>query len=85
MLSTTFTILKPTRFSNVAGESPSLLDHIWVNSVDNFTSGVACFDNTDHLPVLIFYPFSIPSDPNVEKIRISFRNKSISNKQFDNN
>ena len=50
-------ITKPTRFP--AGNSaiaPSLLDHIWVNRFNAFTSGIIVVDSTDHCPVFIKIP-----------------------------
>lgn len=48
-------ITKPTRFPSDINQQPSLLDHIWINSLSHFTSGILCSDVTDHCPTFISY------------------------------
>ena len=62
-------ITKATRFppGNAAG-SPSLLDHIWVNTIRTFSTGILNIDITDHC--LTFINFPIVSK--VHKIKLSF-------------
>ena len=65
-------INKPTRFSQNAVSS-SNLDHIWINSLSNYTSGIINIDISDHLPT--FYHSYLPYTNNDlnKKIRIEFR------------
>ena len=50
------TITKPTRFSNNQDYSSfSNLDHIWINEIKPFFSGVLCVDICDHTPSFIFF------------------------------
>ena len=66
-------ITKPTRFpSNSSTTSPSSLDHVWINNLVPFSSGIILFDTTDHCPNFIKFNFPIPSCPK-ESINISFR------------
>jgi len=65
------TITKPTRFpSSDSQVDPSLLDHIWFNGMVQYSSGIICFDVTDHFPV--FLSLSMPSKSD-SKIEVSFR------------
>lgn len=65
-------ILKPTRFSSVDHILPTCLDHIWINNLIPFSSGIISQDITDHLPN--FISFKSPSPPDVKNtIKISFR------------
>ena len=65
-------ILKPTRFSSVDRILPTCLDHIWVNNLTPFSSGIILHDVTDHAPN--FISFKPPSPPDVNtRIKISFR------------
>ena len=71
-------ISKPTRFSPTPGISPSLLDHIWVNSTDLFKSGIIPSDFTDHCPTFISIPlFSI--EPKEDLVKLTFRPYSDEN------
>ena len=49
------TITRPTRVTNV---SATLIDHIWTNDLNYFTSGIIYTSVSDHLPV--FSSFSSP-------------------------
>ena len=49
-------ISKPTRFSTNDSETPSLLDQIWTNFVDNVTTGILSIDITDHCPIFLYSP-----------------------------
>lgn len=44
-------ITKPTRFSDRQNDRPSLLDQIWTNSLNKYTSGIIQTDITDHCPI----------------------------------
>ena len=46
-------ITKPTHFSSVDGVAPTLLDHIFINRLFSYKSGIIDLDITDHLPVYI--------------------------------
>jgi hypothetical protein len=76
-------ITKPTRFPpNDQSCNPSLLDHIWSNSLCNYSSGILALDITDHCPTFVQIP--IPVNLN-EKIKLVFRSHSSVNvKQFIN-
>ena len=57
-------INKLTRFPTAIRESPSLLDHIWLNfSLNNF-SGVIVLDFTGHFPIFLSLPTESNSNPN---------------------
>jgi exonuclease III len=71
------TITKPTRFpSNEQLGVPSLLDHIWFNSLCSYNTGIFSIDITDHCPT--FIKIHIPIEPN-EKIKLTFRIHSPAN------
>ena len=63
---------KPTRFPTIPGHSPSLLDHFWVNKIDNYLSGVVSIDVSDHCPIFMKVPF-IRHENNNSRIKVSFR------------
>ena len=64
-------ITKPTRFpSDSSNIQPSLLDHIYVNSLEIYKSGIILYDQTDHCPV--FYQISF-QQLQKQKIKVSFR------------
>ena len=47
-------ITKATRFPNdLTRETPSNLDHIWLNKIVPFSAGILNIDFTDHCPVFI--------------------------------
>ena len=71
-------ISKATRFSPVAGEVPSLLDHIWINKLKSNVAGVLDIDITDHLPTFVRIYFNNVNSN--EKIRIQFRVINDANK-----
>ena len=67
----TQTICKPTRYppnDNIG--SPSILDHIWVNRIQNWKSGVILLDISDHCPNFLFLDAPTPLD---QKQKIEFR------------
>ena len=67
-------ITKPTRFPPAGSRGePSLLDHIWVNSLKEYSSGVLCVDVTDHCPVFVNVPI-VHKENN--KTKITFRTHS---------
>ena len=59
--------------------APSLLDHIWINAITNFNSGLIRSGITDHHTTFIHLPFNCRSD-NSEKIKLLFRDCSDENK-----
>lgn len=66
-------ITKPTRFpSNDNTTSPSSLDHVWINNLVPFSSGIILHDMTDHCPNFIKFNFPFPLCPD-EPINICFR------------
>jgi hypothetical protein len=71
------TITKPTRFpSNEQSGYPSLLDHIWFNSLCSYSTGIFSLDITDHCPT--FFQIYIPAELD-EKIKLTFRYHSPAN------
>ena len=70
-------ISKPTRFPPNLHEAPSLIDHIWINRLNSFKSGIISLDLTDHCPIFLLYP--IPNTCSNEKIEVQFRDFSDSN------
>ena len=79
-------ISKPTRFPNVNGQEPSLLDHFWINSLDmTYSSHILLNDMTDHCPIILDIPLNSPQHiRNNETIQIQFRCKNMANKiKFD--
>ena len=68
-------ISKPTRFPDTLNLSePSLLDHIYTNFNNNFTSGIMHYQISDHLP--IFLNISIPpKSRNFHKIEFRLLNE----------
>ena len=63
-------ITKATRFPSVNDNcSPSLLDHIWTNTLMRFSSGIITEDMTDHCPVFIGLPSNVNS---TDKIKLTF-------------
>ena len=73
-------ITKPTRFSPVSGEAPSLLDHIWINTFFNYECGIVELDITDHLPTFLNFSFEDVHLP--EKIEIKFRLVNLHSKNL---
>ena len=64
-------ITKPTRFPEGDGKGdPSLLDHIWVNTLSCFKSGILTVDITDHCPIFIQLPVSLKQKAG---IKLTFR------------
>ena len=69
-------ITKPTRFSPNDLNNSSLLDHIWINKLVNYSSGVILADVTDHCPSFISLPICTNSNSQkASKVRISFRDE----------
>ena len=56
----------------------SLLDHLWINNISNFNSGIIKSGVTDHHTTFIFLPFKCNTNTG-EKIKISFRDCSLEN------
>ena len=63
---------------SINNSAPSLLDHIWINNITNYNSATIMSGITDHYTTCISLPFkrTIHSE---EKIKISFRDCSITN------
>ena len=71
-------ISKATRFLPVQGETPSLLDHIWINKLKPNVAGILDIDVTDHLPTFVRIYFD---NVNLnDKIKIQFRITNDANK-----
>ena len=64
-------ITKPTRFSPVSNERPSLLDHIWINNFVPHKCGIIELDISDHLPT--FVHFLLKNENSQKKVKIKFR------------
>ena len=71
-------ISKPTRFSPVSHEAPSLLDHFWFNKFHSYKCGIIELDFTDHLPIFLRINFNVPNHQ--EKVKVQFRLVNESNK-----
>ena len=70
-------ISKPTRFSGNFSQTSTLIDHIWMNKLTNYTSGVILTDVSDHCPIFLMLPVNLPHS--VPKIRQEFRDESETN------
>ena len=79
-------ITKPTRFSPVPNSQPSLLDHIWINSLNyNFKCNIIILDLTDHCPIYMQLDINNLSRRNDEKFQITFRcHSSANHNKFEN-
>lgn len=67
-------ITKPTRFpAETLNQDPSLLDHIWLNCVQMYNSGIFLTDITDHCPTFVILPGLLHSD---SKVKMSFRSQN---------
>ena len=63
-------IHKPTRFSS-SNLDGSIIDHIWINEIGFYSSGIILHDMTDHLPT--FFQIEKTKPDSVSKVKISFR------------
>ena len=72
-------ITKATRFPQIEGETPSCLDHIWINKFIDLDTGIINIDVSDHLPT--FVNLKINFDQKDEKVKIQFRLVNDLNKQ----
>ena len=73
----------PTVFHTNERLEPSLLDHIWTNKPFVLDSGIIATDFTDHCPVFLRIPINETSrQSDSDRVRITFRDKSESNKQI---
>ena len=77
-------ITKPTRYPPDDNHSPTLIDHIWLNSLNIINSGVVHLDLLDHIPTYVQLPLPI-SSKNDEYVSISFRINSEENRQIFRN
>ena len=51
-------ITKPTRLAKISYKRPTLIDHVYTNSLNaNIKSSVCLFDISDHLPIFCHLPF----------------------------
>ena len=76
------TVTKATRFPLVSPQTPSLIDHIWLNDLRfEFTCGIIMTDITDHLPIYLKLKTRAPSQNSTEKVKISFRLKTPETQQ----
>ena len=75
-------ITKPTRFSPNDACMPTILDQIWLNSLNITKSGIISYDNTDHCPTFLQLPILNQNNPNKnESIKIKFRLNNESTRQ----
>ena len=65
----------------IGHSNSSLIDHVWLNSLCNYSSGVIKTGITDHHTTFIDLPF-ISHKSNSKKIEIKFRDCSTSNQQL---
>ena len=64
-------ITVPTRFPSNDSSSPTILDHVWVSFLDEYTSGVIKIDLTDHCPTFLYFQ---QGNNNInDKRKITFR------------
>ena len=69
---------------STSNSAPSLLDHIWINNVVNYNSGIIKTGVSDHYTTFIMLPFKHKTI-NCKKIKISFRDCSECNQAvFEN-
>ena len=71
-------ISRPTRFpDNSALSDPSLLDHVFVNFIRKFKTGILHYPFSDHLPVYIHIPLpvKVPTIQTVEYREFNEQNK----------
>ena len=74
-------ITKPTRFSPVPNSQPSLIDHIWINTLNyNFKCNIIIHDLTDHCPIYMQLDINSFSRNSEEKIKITFRSNTSANR-----
>ena len=78
-------ITKPTRYSEIVGQLPTLLDHIWYNNLDVCSSGVVSYTGTDHRPTFLLIPLFSHDYNKHELTKITFRvNNSLNRENFKN-
>ena len=66
-------ITQPTRFSPIPGIQPTLLDQIWMNFREQYSSGILFVDLSDHCPIFLHLPCMSPDTTNNVKRKIQFR------------
>ena len=71
-------ITKATRFPQIEGETPSCLDHIWINKFFDLDTGIIDIDISDHLPTFLNLKLDSPNED--EKVKIEFRLINETNK-----
>ena len=77
-------ISEPTRFSEIENHSPSLIDHIWLNTLDVVNYGLVSYDALDHIPTFLQFPFITSTNSitdNDENIKITFRLNNDHNRE----
>ena len=72
-------ITKPTRFPPLQSQMPSLLDHVWLNKLTNFKSGILMLDFTDHCPIYCDIFIAKKTQQVDKKIKIEFRSMNEAN------
>ena len=71
-------ITKPTRFPpNNSLIEPTLLDHMWFNCLDIYSSGIFLFDMTDHCPVFSCFSHGASDEPKFVKVRFRLLNDEL--------
>ena len=80
-------INQPTRFPSNDIGCPTLLDLMWINSLNLFNSGIVMFDILDHLPTFLQVPFSTGNHScDSGPIKVTFRlNNDINRLIFSEN
>ena len=67
-------VTHPTRFSPQSVENCSLLDHIWINWIDQHKVGIIANDFVDHCATFILIPYHpLQRHQNYSKVKITFR------------
>ena len=75
-------INKPTRFPPNGGTAaPTTLDHIWINKVTPYISGILYYDISDHCPTVAHFSPILPRPSNTKQ-KIIFRPFSENNLNF---
>ena len=63
----------PTRYSPIDNVQPSLIDHIWCNTLSIYNASVLKFDLTDHCPTSLQFPLPVSFSNENDFIKITFR------------
>ena len=69
-------ITKPTRIDKNPNTNPTLLDHIWINFFETYSSGILFFDLTDHFPIFLYIHFTQTRSCDSQFRKVEFRDHS---------